>query len=108
MFHYYQAFRDQFMAHYHKRSNVESTFSMVKAKFGGSIRSKLPVAQVNEVLAKFLCHNLCCLIQSSYELGIQATFWADQPLFVQDDILGSFWAKPSGHSAQKVGFAPIF
>ena len=55
-----------------------------KAKFGGSIRSKLPVAQVNEVLAKFLCHNLCCLIQSSYELGIQATFWADQSLFGQD------------------------
>jgi|SRR5689334_3634842 len=75
MFHYYQAFRDQFMAHYHKRSNVETTFSMVKAKFGGSIRSKLPVAQTNEVLCKFLAHNLCCLIQSSYELGIQATFW---------------------------------
>jgi transposase len=75
MFHYYQAFRDQFMTHYHKRSNVESTFSMVKAKFGGSIRSKLPVAQTNEVLCKFLCHNLCCLIQSSYELGIDATFW---------------------------------
>jgi transposase len=75
MFHYYQAFRDDFMAHYHKRSNVESTFSMVKAKFGGSIRSKLPVAQTNEILCKFLAHNLCCLIQSMYELGIQATFW---------------------------------
>ena len=75
MFHYYQAFRDQFMTHYHKRSNVESTFSMVKAKFGGSIRSKLPVAQTNEVLCKFLCHNRCCLIQSSYELRIDATFW---------------------------------
>jgi transposase len=77
MFHLYSAFRDQFMAHYHKRSNVESTFSMVKAKFGGSIRSKLPVAQVNEILCKFLAHNLCCLIQGSYELGIQATFWND-------------------------------
>jgi len=48
---------------------------MVKEKFGGSIRSKLPVAQVNEILCKFLAHNLCCLIQSSYELGIQAAFW---------------------------------
>jgi hypothetical protein len=77
MFHYYQFKREDFMAHYHKRSNVESTFSMIKAKFGGFVRSKLPAAQVNEVLCKILCHNLCCLIQSSYELGIDATFWSD-------------------------------
>jgi transposase len=75
MFHYYQFKRADFLEHYHKRSNVESTFSMIKAKFGGHIRSKLPAAQVNEVLCKILCHNLCCLIQSSYELGIDATFW---------------------------------
>lgn len=75
MFHYYQFNRAEFMNHYHKRSNVESTFSMVKAKFGGFVRSKLPTAQVNEVLCKILCHNLCCLIQSTYELGIEATFW---------------------------------
>jgi transposase/predicted nucleic acid-binding Zn finger protein len=75
MYHYYQFNRDQYMQHYHKRSNVETTFSMIKAKFGGFVRSKLPVAQTNEVLCKILCHNLCCLIQSSYELGIDATFW---------------------------------
>jgi transposase len=28
MFHYYSFRRDEFLAHYHKRSNVESTFSM--------------------------------------------------------------------------------
>jgi transposase len=75
MYHYYQFKREEFMMHYHKRSNVESTFSMIKAKFGGFVRSKLPVAQMNEVLCKILCHNLCCLIQSTYELGIEATFW---------------------------------
>jgi transposase len=75
MFHYYNLNRAEFMQHYHKRSNVESTFSMIKAKFGGFVRSKLPTAQVNEVLCKILCHNLCCLIQSSYELGIDASFW---------------------------------
>jgi transposase len=63
------------MGHYHKRSNVESTFSMVKAKFGGSVRSKLPAAQINEVLCKILCHNLCRLIQSMSELEVEATFW---------------------------------
>ena len=75
MFHYYQFKRGEFMDHYHKRSNVETTFSMIKAKFGASVRSKLPAAQTNEVLCKILCHNLCCLIQSSYELGIDAEFW---------------------------------
>jgi transposase len=75
MFHYYNLNRAEFMMHYHKRSNVESTFSMIKAKFGGFVRSKLPTAQVNEVLCKILCHNLCCLIQSSYELGIEAEFF---------------------------------
>lgn len=75
MYHYYNLNRADFLDHYHKRSNVESTFSMIKAKFGGYLRSKLPVAQINEVLCKVLCHNLCCLIQSHFELGIQATFW---------------------------------
>ena len=49
MFHYYNLNRAEFLAHYHKRSNVETTFSMIKAKFGPAVRSKTPVAQVNEV-----------------------------------------------------------
>ena len=67
--------REEFLTHYHKRSNVETTFHMIKAKFGGRLRSKTPVAQRNEVLCKVLCHNLCCLVSAFYELGITATFW---------------------------------
>src|SRR5262249_31155723 len=62
MFHFYQYRREEFLAHYHKRSLVESTFSAVKRKFGDAVRSKTPVAMKNEVLAKFVCHNLCCVI----------------------------------------------
>ena len=40
----------------------------------GSVKSKSPASQVNEVLAKVLCHNICVLIQSFYELGIDAQF----------------------------------
>jgi len=76
MFHYYQHRRKEFLTHYHQRSNVESTFSMVKAKFGDSVRSKNDVAMKNEVLCKYLCHNICCLIQSQCELGIEPVFWA--------------------------------
>ena len=76
-FHYFQAKRDEFDVRYHKRSNIESTFSMVKAKFGDGVRSKTDVAMKNEVLAKILCHNLCCLISAIYELGIAPTFWTE-------------------------------
>lgn len=75
---YYNYNRAAFLEHYHKRSNVETTFSMIKAKFGGFVRSKSPVAQVNEVLCKVLAHNICVLIQSIYELRLEPTFWADK------------------------------
>lgn len=91
MFHYYNFNRDEYLSHYHKRSNVESTFSMIKAKFGDSLRSKTDAALINEALCKILCHNLCCLIQSAYELGIEAKFWgADEatepgPIAIPED-----------------------
>jgi len=47
---------------------------MIKAKFGGAVRAKSPVAQVNEVLCKVLEHNLCCLLQSIYELNLDPVF----------------------------------
>jgi transposase len=78
MWHFYNFNQETFLAHYHKRSNVESTFSMIKAKFGASVRAKTPTAQVNEVLCKVLCHNICCLIQSIYELGLEPTFWTSE------------------------------
>jgi transposase len=77
MYHYYEFNKEHFLARYHKRSNVESTFSMIKAKFGDGLRSKTQTAQVNEALCKVLCHNICCLIQSIFELGIEPTFWAN-------------------------------
>jgi transposase len=84
MWHLYNFNKNVFMQHYHKRSNAETTFSMIKMKFGTSVRAKTPTAQVNEVLCKILCHNICVLIQSIYELGLEPTFWqtieAKQPV----------------------------
>ncbi len=77
MHHYYMFKRDEFLQHYHKRSNVETTFSMIKGKFGDALRSKGTTAQRNEVLCKVLCHNLCCFVASIYELGIEPTFWTE-------------------------------
>ncbi len=65
------------MKKYHKRSNVESTFAMIKAKFGERLKSKSKMAQTNEILCKILCHNICVVVQSIYELGIEPHFWAE-------------------------------
>jgi transposase len=73
-FHFFSFKRDEFLARYHQRSNVESTFSMIKAKFRDHVRSRTDVAMKNEVLAKILCHNICCLISAIYELGIEPEF----------------------------------
>ncbi|MDB5292011.1 MAG: transposase [Phycisphaerales bacterium] len=80
MFGFFQYKRDEFLAHYHQRSNVESTVMMVKTKFGDSVKSKTDVAAKNEVLCKILCHNICCLISAMYELGIEPNlFTAPKP-----------------------------
>jgi transposase len=74
IFHTFALNREEYLTHYHKRSNVESTFWMIKSKFGEQIRSKVRTAQTNEALLKVLCHNICVVIQSMYELGIEADF----------------------------------
>jgi len=78
MWAFYQYRRDDFLAEYHSRSNVETVFSMIKRKFGPGVRSKMLVSQVNELLCKVIAHNLCVLVASIYELGIETEFWKTQ------------------------------
>ena len=47
---------------------------MIKTKFGDSLRSKSQTAQINELLCKILCHNICVVIQEINELGVKAEF----------------------------------
>ncbi len=77
MYHYFVYQRDTFLTHYHQRSNVESTFSAIKRKFGDSLRSKSTVGQFNEVLCKVIAHNLCVLIAAIHELDLPAPEFAD-------------------------------
>jgi len=74
MYHYFMLRREEFLIHYHQRSNSETVFHMIKSKFDDSVRSKEWVSQVNEVLLKVLCHNICVVIQEMNELGIEANF----------------------------------
>jgi transposase len=77
-YHYFHLHREEFLAHYHKRSNVETTMHMIKSKFRDHVRSKTETAMMNEVLCKVLAHNICCLIQSVYELGVDPGFLVEE------------------------------
>jgi len=74
MFHFFLWKHDEFLKCYHKRSNVETTFSMIKRKFGDSLRSKTDTAMKNEALCKILSHNISVLIHEIHELGIEPVF----------------------------------
>ena len=74
MFLYFENHRDEYMVHYHKRSNAETVFAMMKRKLGMYLRTKKYPSQVNEVLCKAICHNIIVLIHEIYELGISTEF----------------------------------
>lgn len=69
-----------FTEHYFLRNNVEATFHALKAKFGGSLRSKSSRGQINEALCKVLSHNICALIRAMYHLGLDPTAWSEEKL----------------------------
>jgi len=71
MFHHFQLNQEEFLLHYHTRSNVETTFFAIKAKFGDCLKSKKFVSQTNEVLCKLIAYNITVLINSMYELKIK-------------------------------------
>jgi transposase len=70
LFHLFAMEKATFLASYHKRSNVESSFSSMKRVLSGNVRAKTPVAQGNEVLLKIVAHNIRMLIRAAHDLGI--------------------------------------
>jgi transposase len=87
MYHLYKYNSEVFNAHYHKWSNVETTFSMIKARFGERLRSKTERVQINEALIKVLCHNICVVIHSMHELGIEADFVGRNDPCLQNEVI---------------------
>jgi transposase len=83
-FHLFLANRQEYLDHYHLRSNGESTFSAVKRKFGHSVMSLTDTAMLNECLVKFLCQNLSVLVQVQERLGLVPVFWKDEPADDED------------------------
>ena len=73
-FHYFQLNKEEFLEHYHKRSNAESTFGAIKKKFGESVKSKNRVAQENELLCKIIAYNITVLIHEMVQLNGTSEF----------------------------------
>jgi hypothetical protein len=76
-YHHFCANREEYLQHYHLRSNAESCFSALKRKFSTFLRSKTDAALRNESYALVIAYNLSCLVHAIYELGITPTFWKD-------------------------------
>jgi transposase len=70
MWHQFSYNSEEWARRYHKRSNVETTFSMIKSKFGDAVLSKSPAGMENEVLCKVLAHNVVVVGQAIHEFGI--------------------------------------
>lgn len=71
---YFQLHADEFYEHYHKRSNVESTFGAIKKKFGDTLKAKSETGQKNELLCKIIAYNITVLIHEMFEMGIKPNF----------------------------------
>ncbi|OIO27225.1 hypothetical protein AUJ14_00105 [Candidatus Micrarchaeota archaeon CG1_02_55_22] len=74
MFYLYKLRQDEFSKAYHQRSLVESSFSALKRKFNGNLKSKSELGKVNEALAKILCYNICVLIHEAKKNGLELDF----------------------------------
>lgn len=70
LFHLYHYRVDEFLPHYHRRSQAESTFSSMKRVLGDTLRSKGEDAQRNELLMMVVAHNIRMLVHSIFELGV--------------------------------------
>ena len=73
MYYIFICSRKLFSEGYHKRSNVESVFSMAEGRFGDLVRFKSDGGRPNEVPAKVLCHNSWAPARAARDPGIEPT-----------------------------------
>lgn len=86
MYKFFQKNNELFMKKYHLRSNAESGFSMIKARFGDLTSMRNPISAMNDILCKVLCHNLCVLCQELLLLNVDIDFAQFRELVAQDRI----------------------
>lgn len=78
MFYYFKLNQEDFLMHYHSRSNIETTFFAVKTKFGDCLKNKTFTSQTNEVLCKLIAYNITVLISAMFELKIEPNLFCSE------------------------------
>ena len=86
MYKYFSENQEDFLKRYHVRSNVETTFAMVKMRLGEFLLSKTFTSQRNELMLKFIVHNICCLIQEIFENKVHIDFKNCLNSFVEREV----------------------
>ena len=71
---FFQNNTEEFYKKYHLRSNVESSFSAIKRKFGSKVYARNIIAQTNEIYLKCIAFNISILIKFLYEMGVEIDF----------------------------------
>lgn len=66
----FQEKSEEFYKHYHLRSNIESSFSAIKRKFGAKLFTRNLTSQTNELYLKCICYNITVLIKCLFELNL--------------------------------------
>jgi transposase len=102
MYNYFQENKESFLKKYHRRSNVETTFSMVKMRLGEFLKCKNFEAQKNELMMKFICHNICCLITQKFLHNIEIDFKVCEAKFVNKP-LKEFIKEKKGKKHNRLG-----
>lgn len=62
----------------HQRAMAEAIRSSMHDAGNAASAAWSLAAQTNELYCKFICHNICVLISSIYELGIAPEFWKQE------------------------------
>lgn len=71
------SFRDytqDYLYHYHNRSQVEAVFSMLKRRIADGIRSKTYIAQTNELYCLCIAHNLLLCTRFAAIMSLKLNF----------------------------------
>ena len=61
--------RHSLAAHFGRRNASDSVLRTIQGNFKGKVQSKTETAAKNEVLARIVCHNICCVRDAIIELG---------------------------------------
>lgn len=74
---------ETYLAHYHRRSNVEAVFSALKRRYTDFMRNKAFISQKNELLLKVIAYNLSIVTQLSIEHGLEPSLELVLPKYPQ-------------------------